>query len=260
MSKVNIWYRSEEALPFNSCPSFTPPPVLPHCQIVPLWTSLVGLAGPLTGLILCRTPGWTSAPVGIERQLTFRPYQGLIASTESVPFSKSSRVLSDELNEQQETLLDVPTTSFRPSSSGDNSNRRPNKRVIFNSSQVLLLSSFWLLSFVRWIPSFPMLTLALEHYWSALTRSMPGRFNHLTPAWSLCILSGISDRCALPVPIASAKRLCFSEIEMQLEPRCNARPPSHHLCITYTLQPLFRNSRHSGIEMNKCIKYIMYNF
>lgn len=53
------------------------------------------------------------------------------------------------------------------------SNRRPNKTVIFNSSQVLLLLSlqifFYLFAF-KWIHSFLPLTLALGHYWSALCR------------------------------------------------------------------------------------------
>lgn len=79
--------------PLNRCPSL-PSPLY---QIVPLWTSLEGLAGPLTWVILCWTLWWTSASVGLERQLTFRPYQGLLASTEFVPFSKASRMLSDEL-------------------------------------------------------------------------------------------------------------------------------------------------------------------
>lgn len=63
-------------------------------------------------------------------------------------------------------------------------------RVIFNSSQVLLMFSFCFCSLLtfflfKWIPSLLMLTLALEHYWSALCRSLSGRLNHLTPAWSL---------------------------------------------------------------------------
>lgn len=51
----------------------------------------------MTRVILSRAPGSISAPVGLERQLTFRPYQGLLESSEIMPFSKASRMLSEEL-------------------------------------------------------------------------------------------------------------------------------------------------------------------
>lgn len=72
---------------------------LPPYQIVPLWTGLAGLVGPLTVVSFRRASQWTSAPVGLERQLTFRPYQELLASAEFVPFSKASRMLSDKLKQ-----------------------------------------------------------------------------------------------------------------------------------------------------------------
>lgn len=51
-----------------------------------------------------------------------------------------------------------------------------------------------------------MLTIELEHYWSALSRGLSGRLNHLTPAWSLSIHSQ-----------TSAHYHSLSNIEMLLE-------------------------------------------
>lgn len=116
-------------------------------------------------------------------------------------------------------------TSLGPPASGENIIKQPNKRMFSNSGQVLLLRSFGLSSLVflvfKWIHSFLMLAIELEHYWSALSRGLSGRLDHLTPAWSLSIHSqtGVHYRS-------------LSNIEMRLElwklsEATPALPPKH---------------------------------
>lgn len=112
------------------------------CQIVPLWTSLVGLAGPLTGVILSRTSGWTSVRMGLERQLTFRPLPRIISVHRMGALFKSQQdaVRGLKLGSRRPSRM-FQMTGLEPPACGESSNRRPNKREIFNSSQVLLLFS-----------------------------------------------------------------------------------------------------------------------
>ena len=122
--------------PFNRYPILRSP--TPHCKTVPSWTSLAGLAGPLTGVILSRTPQWT-APVGFERQLTFRPYQGII----SVHWIRALFKIQQDAVRWLKADSRGPSWMFQMTSLGqpacvENGNRWPNKRVISNSSQVLL--------------------------------------------------------------------------------------------------------------------------
>lgn len=179
-------------------------PLVPLCQTEPLWASLAGLAGPLTGYTHCRTPRWTYAPVGLERQLTFRPYWGLLATTEFVPFSKASRTLSDEL---KRTAGDPPGC-FKWLVQG----LQPEERVVTDdqTDSILIPVRFCYIPpflslrcsvldfFFKWLYPFLMLTLAFNHYWWAFCRSISGRLNRLTPVWSLSIHSGFSDNHALP--------------------------------------------------------------